>query len=213
MRCVGVGLSPTAAWRPVSPERDPLPSSGHWGVGGPRPLAAGSCVGLFLTVPRIAHQEMRGTTASPHGLPQTPKDMVCVKRTCEALAQHSRASRRRFSQRPHGRARPEVPAAVPASGQCGVSPTRRAPVGTARGAARGRGSAHTAVRGAEAKACCHCGREGDSLPPPWAPFLIFILIFKFMSRGLRVWCWRCQASSWSLRSCVCTRGSRTHFVI
>lgn len=140
-------------------------------------------MGLFLTVPRIAHQEMRGTTASPHGLPQTPKDVVCVKRTCEALAQHSRASRRRFSQRPHGRARPEVPAAVPASGQCGASPTRRAPVGTARGAARGRGSARTAVRGAEAKALLPLRKGGRLLASALGAFFNLYINFQIYVAG------------------------------
>lgn len=101
---------------PVSPERDPLPSSGHWGAGGLRPLAAGSCVGLFLTVPCFTHLEMRVTTASPHGLPQTPKDVMCVKRTCGVVAQYSRASRWRFSQRPIAHA-----AAAPRTGTAGSS--------------------------------------------------------------------------------------------
>lgn len=148
-----------------------------------------------------------------NGFPQTPKDIVCVKRTCEVLAQHSRASRRRFSQRPQGghgrkflpRCRPLVSAARhPRVGRRWAQPAAL-PEGAGR-----RARPCGALR---LKPCCHCGREGGSLPPPWAPFLIFILIFKFMSRGLRVWCWRCQASSWSLRSCVCTRGSWTHFVI
>lgn len=77
MRCVGAWLSPQVSGRPISPERGSPPSSGHWGVGGVRPLAAGSCVGLFLTVPRFTHLEMRVMSVPPRVAANAEGHNVC----------------------------------------------------------------------------------------------------------------------------------------